>query len=91
MAFVHRAQRPVDLHAHVGILRRGERGMRKQPWFITALRGCHNPSAPEHGARDPTICYWTLQRHTAILAMHMRISRRFVIPELADHTQEIEL
>jgi len=26
-----------------------------------------------------------------ILAMHMRVARRFVIPELADHTQEIEL
>jgi hypothetical protein len=26
-----------------------------------------------------------------ILAMHMRISRRFAIPELADHTHEIKL
>ena len=31
-AFVRQAESPADLHEHIGILRRGERGMREQTW-----------------------------------------------------------
>ena len=62
-AFVRQAESPADLHEHIGIFRRGERGMREQTWFVTPPTGCHHPPVPERGASLPTKCYWTLQRH----------------------------
>lgn len=92
VAFVHQAQKPADLHEHIGIFRRGKRSMREQTWVIAMAPGCHHPSVPERGANLPTTCYWALQRHVDTSHAYARCAQVCtVIPELADHTQEIEL
>jgi hypothetical protein len=75
MAFAHEAQRQVDLHEHVGVLRRSERGMREQTWFITAPPGCLHPSAPERGARLPTRYHWALRRHSDTSDAHAHFAQ----------------
>jgi hypothetical protein len=90
MAFAHEAQRPLELHENVAGTRCGERGTREETCFITAPPGCLilRLRSAVRGCRRHVIGPFGV---IPILAMHMRISRRFAIPELADRTQEIEL
>lgn len=90
IAIAHEAQRQLDLHEHVGVsvaasavcAKKPGSSRRHQRAFVLRLRSA------VRGCRRDVIGFFGV---IPLLAMHMRISRRFTIPEHADHTHEIRL